>query len=340
MMILNNKKLTIKEVAEYAEVSQATVSRVLNDYKWVSPEVKNKVNRAIQELNYVPDFNAKTMVKGKSHMVVVIVPVIDNHFFTQLINTIISELKINNYYTVIYTTESAEEELDFLNSSFCQMADGILDATSLEDIRLLYNIRKPLVLIDRFFSNNFKIDCVTSDNFKAMYRATKYLIEKGHQRVGYITGIEGHGIFQERYRGFKAAFEDSGIIFPEEYYIKDVWKIDAGVRGCNKLLEMSNPPTAIIAGNNLLTYGVLEELERRKSNVSIIGFEECDEDIRTFSRKEITCLQMNTEKIGKEAVSMLMNRINNEVIRENANRVKSFELIFKERKSVLDVTRY
>ncbi len=338
--MLNNKKFTIKEVAEYAKVSQATVSRVLNDYKWVSPEVKEKVNRAIKELNYVPDFNAKTMVKGKSHMVVVIVPVIDNHFFTQLINTIIAELKLNDYYAVIYTTESAEEELKFLNSSFCQMADGILDATSLDDIRLLYNIRKPLVLIDRFFVNNFKIDCVTSDNFKAMYVATKYLIEKGHERIGYITGIEGHGIFQERYRGFKSAFQDSGLTFPREYYIKDVWKIDAGVRGCNKLMDMNNPPTAIIAGNNLLTYGVIEELERRESDVSIIGFEECDEDIRTFSRKKITCLQMDTVKLGREAVSMLMNRINNEGICENTNRLKSFELIFKERESVSEIIKH
>lgn len=336
---MNNKKLTIKEVAEYAEVSQATVSRVLNDYKWVSPEVKEKVNRAIRELNYVPDFNAKTMVKGKSHMVVVIVPVIDNHFFTQLINTIISELKVNDYYAVIYTTESAEEELKFLNSSFCQMADGILDATSLDDIRLLYNIRKPLVLIDRFFPNNLKIDCVTNDNFKAMYEATKYLIDKGHERIGYITGIEGYGIFQERYRGFKSAFEDMKITFPREYYIKDVWKINAGVRGCNRLMEMKKPPTAIIAGNNLLTYGVLEELERRESDVSIIGFEECDEDIRTFSRKKITCLQMDTGKLGKEAVSMLMNRINNEINNECINRLKSFELIFRERESVSDLTK-
>lgn len=77
---MNNRKLTIKEVAEYANVSPATVSRVLNDYKWISPEVKEKVTKAIEELNYVPDFNAKTMVKGKSQMVVVIVPVIDNHF--------------------------------------------------------------------------------------------------------------------------------------------------------------------------------------------------------------------------------------------------------------------
>ncbi len=335
---MNNRKLTIKEVAEYANVSPATVSRVLNDYKWISPEVKEKVTKAIEELNYVPDFNAKTMVKGKSQMVVVIVPVIDNHFFTQLINTIIAELKKYNYYAVIYTTESADEELDFLNSSFCQMADGILDATSLTDMRVLSKIRKPFVLMDRFFSDNHTIDCIMNKNYEAMYQATDYLIQKGHERIAFITGTEGHGIFEERFRGFQAAFADHAIPFPQLYYIKDSWKTEAGVRSTRKLMEMENPPTAIIAGNNLLTYGVTEALECLRKNLSVIGFEECEEDIHTFSRKGITCFQMNTRGMGIEAVSMLMKRIEGKAGEGQAQK-KEFDLIFMERESVYENTR-
>lgn len=335
---MDNRKLTIKEVAEYANVSPATVSRVLNDYKWISPEVKEKVTKAIEELNYVPDFNAKTMVKGKSQMVVVIVPVIDNHFFTQLINTIIAELKKYNYYAVIYTTESANEELDFLNSSFCQMADGILDATSLTDIGALEKIRKPFVLMDRFFADNGKIDCIMNKNYEAMYQATDYLIQRDHKRIAFITGVEGHGIFEERFRGFQAAFRDHGILFPQSYYIKDSWKTEAGVRSTKKLMEMENPPTAIIAGNNLLTYGVTEVLESLHQKISVIGFEECEEDIRTFSRKGITCFQMNTRAMGIEAVSMLMKRIDGSVCGGQAQK-KEFDLIFMERGSVYRKTK-
>ena len=150
-MHMKKNKITIKDVAEYAQVSPSTVSRVLNDYKWINTEVKERVQKAIDELHYVPDFTAKAMVRGRSQVVVVIVPVIDNHFFTQLINTVIQEMKKYGYYVVVYTTESADEECSFLSSSICQMADGILDATSLKELTRLQQVKKPVVLIDRYF---------------------------------------------------------------------------------------------------------------------------------------------------------------------------------------------
>lgn len=191
---MKKNKITIKDVAEYAQVSPSTVSRVLNDYKWINTEVKERVQKAIEELHYVPDFTAKAMVRGRSQVVVVIVPVIDNHFFTQLINTVIQEMKKYGYYVVVYTTESADEECSFLSSSICQMADGILDATSLKELTRLQQVKKPVVLIDRYFEENTSLDCIMNRNYEALYQGTEYLIKMATPGLHFWWGPRDMGL--------------------------------------------------------------------------------------------------------------------------------------------------
>ncbi|KMW22254.1 LacI family DNA-binding transcriptional regulator [Enterocloster citroniae] len=330
-------KITIKDVAEYASVSPATVSRVLNDYKWINSEVKERVQKAIDELHYVPDFTAKAMVRGRSQVVVVIVPIIDNHFFTQLINTVIQEMKKYGYYVVVYTTESADEECSFLGSSICQMADGILDATSLKELSPLQNVKKPMVLIDRYFEGNTTIDCVMNRNYEALYQGTEYLIRHGHNKIAFLVGAEGHGIAEERIRGFRDGLQAHGLPWREEYFIQDCWKTKAGIRYASRLLELPDPPTAIIAGNNTLTTGVLEAVRNHGmtpgGDISMIGFEECDEDVQAFARHGITSFRLDTSAIASCAVKLLLNRMEQSGKRAGA-RVEALELNFIERTSV------
>ncbi|WP_270816424.1 LacI family DNA-binding transcriptional regulator [Hungatella effluvii] len=338
---MKKQKLTIKDVAEYANVSPATVSRVLNDYKWINTEVKERVQKAIEELHYVPDFTAKAMVKGKSQVAVVIVPIIDNHFFTQLINTIIQEMKKHGYYVVVYTTESADEERSFLKSSICQMADGILDATSLKELTPLYRLGKPIVLIDRYFEDNAAIDCVMNQNYEALYRGTKYLIQKGHKRIAFLVGAEGHGIAEERIRGYRDCLKDHGIPMRPDYFIQDCWKVEAGVRHASQLLSMQEPPTAVISGNNTLTSGVLEEVRTRGltpgNDISLIGFEECDDDVQAFKRYGISSFHLDTSAIAVRAVELLLKRMEQPEMSAPAC-MESLELKFIERTSVQELS--
>ncbi|MDO5406233.1 MAG: LacI family DNA-binding transcriptional regulator [Eubacteriales bacterium] len=338
---MKKEKITIKDVAEYAKVSPATVSRVLNDYKWINSEVKERVQKAIEELHYVPDFTAKAMVRGKSQVIVVIVPIIDNHFFTQLINVIIREMKKHGYYVVVYTTESADEELNFLNSSICQMADGILDATSLKELSPMYSIRKPIVLVDRYFEDNTTIDCVMNRNYEALYRGTEYLIRKGHRRIAFLVGKEGHGIAEERTRGYRDCLRDYDVSWRENYFIQDCWKAAAGAHHASQLLMMENAPTAIIAGNNTLTTGILEEIRRRNlvpgKNISIIGFEECDDDEELFEQYGISSFHLNTSAIATRAVELLLERINHSDAKAPVY-MESLELRFVERTSVQELS--
>ncbi len=337
---MKNGKITIKDVAEYANVSPSTVSRVLNNYKWINSEVKERVQRAIDELHYVPDFTAKAMVRGRSQMVVVIVPIIDNHFFTQLINTVIQEMKKYGYYVVVYTTESADEECSFLGSSICQMADGILDATSLKELSPLQEIKKPVVLVDRFFEDNTSIDCVMNRNYEALYQGTEYMIGKGHQKIAFLVGEEGYGIARERVRGFRDCLKNYGLPWRDAYFIQDCWKTEAGIRYASQLLELPDAPTAIIAGNNTLTMGVLEAVRNHGlvpgREISMIGFEECDEDVQVFSRHGITCFCLDTSAIASTAVELLLGRMN-QLGKSSGARLESLDLHFIERTSVCTV---
>ena len=333
---MKKDRITIKDVAEYANVSPATVSRVLNDYKWVNAEVKERVQRAVDELHYVPDFTAKAMVRGRSQMVVVIVPIIDNHFFTQLINTVIQEMKRYGYYVVVYTTESADEECTFLSSSVCRMADGILDATSLTDLAPLAQVGKPVVLIDRYFEENTSIDSVMNRNYDALYRGAEYLIKNGHRRIAFLTGSQGRGIAEERVRGFRDCLAAYGLPWRDEYFIQDCWRTEAGIRYACGLLALEEPPSAIIAGNNTLTAGVLEAVmnhgRRPGTDISLIGFEECDEDVRAFERHGITSFRLDTSAMAVCAVELLLKRM--EEGKGSRVRMEALELAFVERTSV------
>ena len=336
-MHMKKNKITIKDVAEYAQVSPSTVSRVLNDYKWINTEVKERVQKAIEELHYVPDFTAKAMVRGRSQVVVVIVPVIDNHFFTQLINTVIQEMKKYGYYVVVYTTESADEECSFLSSSICQMADGILDATSLKELTRLQQVKKPVVLIDRYFEENTSLDCIMNRNYEALYQGTEYLIKNGHTRIAFLVGAEGHGIAEERIRGFRDCLAAYGLPWRSGYFIQDCWKTEAGIRYTSKLLGLEKPPTAIIAGNNTLTTGMLEAVRNHGlepgEDISVIGFEECDEDVMAFERHGITSFRLDTLAIAVGAVRLLLKRMEQPGEKGGA-RTEALELKFIERTSV------
>ncbi len=334
---MKKTKVTIKDVAEYANVSPATVSRVLNHYKWVNTEVKERVQRAIEELHFVPNLTAKAMVQGRSQMVVVIVPVIDNHFFTQLINTIIQEMKKYGYYVVVYTTESEEEEIRFLNSSICQMADGILDATSLKNLSPLYGIRKPIVLMDRYFEENTAIDCVMNQNYEALYQGTEYLVQRGHRRIAFLVGREGHGIAQERIKGYRDCLKDHSILWREEYFVQGSWKAAEGDRNTTRLLAMDEPPTAVIAGNNTLTLGALEAVRRQGlhlgEDISLMGFEECDDDVERFEQCGVSCFHLDTSAIAVRASKLLLNRMQEPEQTKEAE-MESLMLAFVERTSV------
>lgn len=334
------QKVTIRDVAGLANVSVATVSRVLNGYKWINEEVRQRVLNIIEEVNFVPNYSATAMARGASKIIVVMVPIIVNPFFTQLIDDVINAVKKHGYYVVVYTTNDSEEELSFLHNSLCRMADGIINVTSVRDICRLKNVGKPMIILDRNFAENDFIDSIINDNKTAVHQGTAYLAAKGHKEIALLMGRDGAGIVSDKIEGYREGLLAYGIPFREELCIQDSWRMEEGILHTKKLLDLAKPPTAILAGNNFLCRGVMEAARDLGITIgqelSLIGFEESETDTRFFEKEDITVIRINTTKMAIRASELLIQRMEQGDGGEAAIR-EMLKMDFIERNSVKDI---
>lgn len=309
---MKKDNVTIKEIAEKSGVSISTVSRVINQYKNISDEVRARVLAVIEETGFVPNSSAVSMVKKRTHLLVVIVPHIMNPFFTTLIHVIEEEVKKEGYYTIVFSTNDSEEaEKEFLTGAIGNTVDGILTVSSIRDVRFLNNHKKKMVLLDRAVPN-CTLDSVTFDHFHALYDAVGYLVSMGHEKIAFITGTQGTGIAEERLNGYRQALKDAQIKEIPGYVIRRDWYAKSGYEATLELIRSDDPPTAILAGNNMICEGVMQALSESGlawgRDISLIGFEESETDL--FAKAGVTVVKLDAFKLGRTACSILLDALN------------------------------
>ena len=312
--------MTIKDVAKKAGVSVATVSRVVHNYKWVSPEIRERVQKVIDEEHYQPNYISSVMATGKSSMIVIVVPSISSPFFAQFTDTAIHILKAAGYFSIVHETDNcSSEEMSFFGSPFALLADGIISVTDgveneglFKMIRPLLEKRKPILFIDRLVPDSIA-DCVINDNIGAMYESVKLLHENGHEKIALITGKKGITVVHDKIIGFRRAMESFGLPVREDYVRIGNWSAKTGERETAALLDLEEPPTAIIACNNFICEGAFDEIARRGletgKGISLIGAEESDSDARLFSRLGITTLKLDSKGLAVYASKYMLNRL-------------------------------
>ena len=310
----------MKDIAKKANVSAATVSRVINEYKWVSEPVRARVMKVIEEENYRPNYSASVMATGRSNMIVIVVPDIMSPFFAQFTGIATKQLKAAGYATMLFQTDNdAAEEVSFFNSPFARMADGILSVTDGVENELLLKIIKPLreknkpvLFLDRYLPTNIA-DCVINDNIGGMRRAVELLHRNGHRQIGLIIGKRGLTVVHDKMKGFRSAMKEFGIPINENYIRAGSWTIETGQTETAKLLRMHTPPTAIITCNNFICEGALTELEQRGltvgRDISVIGVEESVSDARLFTRLGISTLKLDSAKMAQYAVRYMLDKL-------------------------------
>lgn len=306
------KAVTIKEIASLAQVSTATISRVINGHKWVKPEVRKRVVDIMEELHYTPNYNASMMVTGKSNMIVIIVATIKNPFFSEFTSTAIRELKRAGYFAMVFETDNvAEEEVAFLNSPIARLVDGIISVTDCieneilaETIRPLQELNKPMLFADRDLPLTIA-DSVINDNINGIGSIIERIVKAGHERIAMIVGQQGISVVQDKILGYTLALENANIPFNPDYIRSASWSIETGYTQTRALLAMENPPTAIIAGNNMICNGMLDALEdlnlKPGEDISVVGTEECENDTRLFSKMRISTLKLDSVALAKFA---------------------------------------
>ena len=298
----------------------ATVSRVINNYKWVSEDLRKRVMKVVEEENYRPNYNAGVMVTGKSNMIVIVVPEIVNPFFAQFTSVISKKMKMAGYTTILIQTDNnEEEEIAFLKGPYARMADGIISITDaveddllMEAIKPLRELNKPLLFIDRYLPNNIA-DCVINDNIGAMHRAVELLSKNGHRNVAMICGANGLTVVRDKLKGFRSAMREFHLPVNSNYIRMGDWTVRTGSLEAARLMRMRVPPTAIIACNNYICKGVMDfcdsaGLEIGK-DLSLIGFEESSSDEHLFSQMGITTLKLDPEKLAAYASRYFLEKL-------------------------------
>lgn len=347
---MRQKKITIKEIAEKADVSIATVSRVINNYKWVNPEIKNRVFTVMQELHYYPNYNASAMAKGRSDAIVILVPNIVNPFFTSFVSAAMRTLRSAGYIPLVYETDNkAAEEEELLMGTIGQLADGIISVTDiltenvLEDILTYYEEqKKPILFVDRNISAS-KSDSMAHDNIGAVSDVVDYFAAAGHSKIAIILGSQGESVRLDKLEGYRQGLKKNGIAFRPEYLRQGKWERETGQRETAVLLDMEDPPTAIFAANNYISQGVLDELDARGlkpgRDISLIGTEECQRDILDSDKLGITNLRLASETLAVQASQLIVRKL--EEIASGQEEMTHSKTVFKmkfiERNSVVQL---
>lgn len=307
---------TIIDVARLAGVSKTTVSRVINNYPHISPDKKEQVLKAMEQLGFTPNPSARRLRGQIATTIAVVVPKIVNPFFSYLVDAIEQVGYRKGYQTLIcQTNEDKEKELSYLNLLKTKQADGIIMASienDWEDIKP-YIEYGPIVLCNEYI-NRADVPMIRVDQYQGTYIGVKHLIERGHRKIAYCTGglFTDFGKDRDRNLGYQKALAEAGIPVNPNWILVDKHTIEDGKQTMQQLLEMKDRPTAVFTGSDEIAGGLM--LAAKKAGLSIprdlavIGFD--DQPIAEVLDPGLTTIRQPIEQMGKKAGEVLLDILN------------------------------
>jgi LacI family transcriptional regulator len=311
-----SRAVTIIDVARESGVSYSTVSRVLSGFEHVSTDAREKVLAAADRLGYVVNVQARSLAGGRSRVVGVLVPALDNGYILEVARGIDEELNKEGYSLMLYTThQHGGKETQFVNTIANGLCDGLLLVVPLVPTHYLEALQKrkfPFVMVDQADPTN-QSSTVYATNWQGAYDATTHLISLGHRRIGLITGRMDLASGIERLDGYKAALADHGLPLDESLICPGDFFQPTGYSGGHHLLSLPTPPTAIFASNDLMAFGVLQAAGERglrvPDDLSVIGFDDIPHALMVHPR--LTTVHQPLDQMGRVSVRMLLDLIEN-----------------------------
>ena len=305
---------TIREVAENAGVSYATVSHVINNTRFVSQETRERVQAAMTALNYRPNALARSLRQGKTNTIGLVLPDSANPFFAEISRGIEDEAFKQGYSVFLCNTElDTERELFYVDVLSKKQVDGIIfvaagDQADLLDFLLRQNM--PVVMIDRDLPN-VEVDAVLTDHQLGGLLATRHLIELGHKRIACIAGPSSITPSAERIIGYRKALEEAGLAYDEILLLRGDYHAQSGMDITHSILRMNPRPTAIFALNDLMALGALRAASEAgyavPRDLAVVGYD--DLEIARFTNPPLTTIAQPKKEIGAQAIHLLVDRI-------------------------------
>ncbi|RFU82295.1 LacI family transcriptional regulator [Streptomyces triticagri] len=309
---------TISDVARAAGVSPATVSRVFNGGR-VTAERAERVRRTAAELGFAPNRVARSLRKQRASVIGLIIPDIENPFFTSLARGVEDAAQETNLSVVLCNTdEDVDKERRYLEIAAAEQMAGVIVAAASRnrtDLSLLAGRGMPVVAVDRR-PRGASVDAVMVDNQHGGEEATAHLLASGYRRIACIAGPEGASTSEERLAGYRAVLRDQlreageGGEPSPEYVRHGDFRVEGGRAAMTELLALPEPPDAVFVANNLMTVGALAALREaavEPPDFGVLSFG--DVPWASLVRPSLTTVQLPSYDLGWTAAGLLQDRI-------------------------------
>lgn len=304
--------VTITDVANRVGVSVATISRYLSGFNVRNEEV---IREAINDLNYRPSAAARNLKSGRTGNIAIVVPDITNPFFASIVEGAESAVGKDRLILLINTGDSREREERALSQLFGRV-DGVIMAPLTEDEQgpsFFSQFGLPIVFVDRVTQDGERFSSVLTDNVKGADLATSHLVNLGHRKIAMISGPLTTTPGKKRAQGYRAALKRAKISEADQYFIESDFSESGGFAAMTKLLQLTDPPTAVFTANNLMTIGALNALNahgvRVPSDISIIGFD--DLDLAELITPPLTVIARDARLQGAKAMELMIQHLEN-----------------------------
>lgn len=315
--------ITIYDVAREANVSMATVSRVVNGNPNVKPTTRKKVLEVIDRLGYRPNAVARGLASKKTTTVGVIIPDISSIFFAELARGIEDIATMYKYNIILSNSDqNMDKEMHLLNTMLGKQVDGIVFMGGNITPELVAEFERspvPIVLAGSIEESE-KIPSVNIDFEKAVYDSVQDFIERGHKQIAFVIGpLHEPKNLEKKLKGYRSALEDAGIAYNEDLVIEGDYTYDSGLEAFEKISEVENRPTAIVVGSDEMALGVVHGAQDKGFNVPE-DFEVISSDNTRLSlmvRPQLTTIVQPLYDIGAVAMRLLTKYMNKESVADN-----------------------
>ena len=307
---------TIRDVARRAGVAPITVSRVINNSGYVSERTRQRVEKAIAELNYVPNALAQGLRFNKTNVIALVLSDVTNPFWTTVARGTEDASSEENYSVILCNTDEDVAKHDkYAQLLLRRQVDGFLlvpVSNTVDTIRFIQRQGVSLVILDRQLPG-VSVDIVRADSEGGAYELTRYLTELGHRRIAILSGPEIVSTSTQRVAGYRRALQDAHLKVDSELISFGKFYQESGYERTMKLLALSRPPTAIFAGNNFIAIGVMKALYesglRIPEDMSVVGFDDLPPGL--LVQPFLTVAAQPAYEMGYRATKLLLERIAN-----------------------------
>jgi LacI family transcriptional regulator len=311
----NMKYITLKMVAEKAEVSVNTASRAINNKPDISKETKKRILQIAKELGYIRNAAAVALRTKKTGTIGVVIADNRNPFYAEVLNGIEEAAREKNYHIILANTQrDYRKEEEAINLLLAKRVDGLLITPVQDrddDIKNLIDTNIPFVIVGRDFKN-IEVDAVYNDEVKGGFLATEYLIKKGHKRVALINGFLHKSPAKGRLEGYKKVLKKYGIPFDDALVTIGDIDVKDGYERTKQLLEKNLDFTAIFAYNDMMAFGAMQAVKEKglriPEDIGLVGYD--DILFSSLISPSLSTIRLKKQELGAESVRLLLSRIN------------------------------